>query len=550
MPLRRYGIYLDWGLLVDLRAQGLGRQLAGFLKGAAERPDVRFVIACPSWGRAQLRKLCEIEQVPQDHFELLSPELPLSLRIYQALLAWRDRPRRARPRWRPLRALWVAMKRMEFGIERRLVSTRSPLVMVGLLIAFAPVLILLASIVIILALRRALYPVVRRVSGMARQAGRRIVAPTPLQSRGLLGLRFTPKQVLRRLYGHLEGSETDLLIAMIDRRPDIAAWYCPTAFWPQFNRIRAPGLMCVPDAVVTDFPVGFELADGPTMFAKVRQLQLAIRGAAHWVTYSEHVKWRTVVGDYDAEPARVHVVPHAAQELLMPIRVSGTADDDVAIDAFCRQLLLPALRTASASAYTADFRNDQVEFIFYASQFRPNKNVITLLRAFDYLLRERYTSLKLVLTGWWEDKEVSRFIAERRLSHDVLLVHNLSLQELAAFYRLARLAVNPSLSEGGFPFTFTEALSVGTPVVMSRIAVTEDIVTDPDLQATMLFDPFDWRKMAERIEWALHNRADLLAQQRPLYERLAQRTWRHVVDDHIDILDRIAVPPQDKAGPQ
>jgi glycosyltransferase involved in cell wall biosynthesis len=116
----------------------------------------------------------------------------------------------------------------------------------------------------------------------------------------------------------------------------------------------------------------------------------------------------------------------------------------------------------------------------------------------------------------------------------------LSVQELAACYRVARLAVNPSLSEGGFPFTFTEALSVGTPIVMARIPVTEEIVTDSDLQEKMLFDASDWKDMANRIEWALENRATLLSSQRPLYELLAKRTWRHVVDDHIEILDRVA----------
>jgi hypothetical protein len=55
-----------------------------------------------------------------------------------------------------------------------------------------------------------------------------------------------------------------------------------------------------------------------------------------------------------------------------------------------------------------------------------------------------------------------------------------------------------------------------------------------------LFDPYDWKDMANRIEWALENRAALLARQRPFYDRLAQRTWRQVVDDHIEILDRIA----------
>ncbi|MFD2884495.1 glycosyltransferase [Pseudomonas lini] len=71
-----------------------------------------------------------------------------------------------------------------------------------------------------------------------------------------------------------------------------------------------------------------------------------------------------------------------------------------------------------------------------------------------------------------------KFISEHGLQNDVLCLYGLSIQELAACYKLADLAVNPSLSEGGCPFTFTEALSVGTPVVMARIAVTEEILVD------------------------------------------------------------------------
>jgi glycosyltransferase involved in cell wall biosynthesis len=201
---------------------------------------------------------------------------------------------------------------------------------------------------------------------------------------------------------------------------------------------------------------------------------------------------------------------------------------------------MQALR-AVPTPYYASFKNDQTDFLFYASQFRPSKNVMTLLRAYEYLLRSRYVGSKLILTGQREYGEVAAFVHERRLMHDVLFLSNLPLQQLAACYRLARLAVNPSLSEGGFPFTFSEALSVGTPVVMSRIAVTEEVVTDPDLQSLMLFDPYDWRDLAERIEWALDNRDTLLAKQKPLYDKLSQRTWRHVVDDQIRILVQIAV---------
>jgi len=156
-------------------------------------------------------------------------------------------------------------------------------------------------------------------------------------------------------------------------------------------------------------------------------------------------------------------------------------------------------------------------------------------------VRRRFIGHKLILTGkLYETSEVKRFIAGRNLQNDVLCLYGLSEQELAACYRLADLAVNPSISEGGCPFTFTEALSVGTPVVMARIPVAQEIIADPELQKIMFFDPYDWRHMADRIEWGLKNPQVLLRQQKPYYDLLAQRTWRNVVDEYVKILDRIS----------
>ncbi len=146
----------------------------------------------------------------------------------------------------------------------------------------------------------------------------------------------------------------------------------------------------------------------------------------------------------------------------------------------------------------------------------------------------------MILTGNPNLQGINDFIKAHNLENDVLCLHGLSTQELAACYKLADLAVNPSLSEGGCPFTFTEALSVDTPVVMARIPVTLEVIKDPDLDKDMLFDPYDWKDMADRIEWALQNKEELLGRQKLLYAVLEKRTWRTVVDEYVDILDLIA----------
>jgi glycosyltransferase involved in cell wall biosynthesis len=205
--------------------------------------------------------------------------------------------------------------------------------------------------------------------------------------------------------------------------------------------------------------------------------------------------------------------------------------------------MLDAMQRSTNPAYTNRFLNVSAPYIVYASQIRPSKNVLNLLRAYQHLLKKRFLGHKLVLTGDPQVlPEVDDFIKANQLARDVVFLRRLSTLELAACYRLADLAVNPSLGEGGCPFTFTEALSVDTPVVMARIPVTTETLDDPALADMMFFDPYEWRDMADRIEWAILNRTKLLALQKAAYDVHAKRTWDDVVTEYVQILEEISSP--------
>jgi glycosyltransferase involved in cell wall biosynthesis len=312
--------------------------------------------------------------------------------------------------------------------------------------------------------------------------------------RGLL--KQIKQNPFSELYRLIEESEPSMMLSLIERRSDISAWYSPSAFWPHFNKIQAPRLMCVPDVVLADFPVSFACEGGEHLLEVFRQVEKSIEGGQYFVTYSENVKWRTLVERYHIDSEVINVVTHGANRLEDFLFVTGFPGNEEATDSLCRNLFRAALHKAVNNEYAGNFYSEEgVRFIFYASQFRPNKNIISLLKAYEYLLKRRYIGLKLILTGNPNTSPaIARFIIEHNLVNDVLCLHELSSQELAACYRLADLAVNPSLSEGGFPFTFTEALSVETPVIMSRIAVTEEVITDRNLQEQMLFNPYDWKE--------------------------------------------------------
>jgi glycosyltransferase involved in cell wall biosynthesis len=549
MSLRHFGIYLAWEPGVDLQKEGLGRLLVAFLRASAAREDVRFVIVCPQWSRNILMALLESEGVSTASLDVVTTKgVPLILRIVYAL---RSRKRSVTKRSR----LTKILARVRFGvarhreeIERRFIATRSVLtsLLIGAYVVILGLLVLppLAVAWLVLAVCRRLWRAARAVARFSwnNRAVAKLMAILPSPD---------DEHFMIRLHRLMEADEAERMLKLIDGLTHVKAWYCPTAFWPAFNRIRAPRLMCVPDVVLTDFPSGFSVL-GPELLKGFEIVERAISGGEHFVTYSSQVKWETLVARYFINPSAIAVVPHACWDLSAFIKVRGFADADSATKSYCELLLKQALDRVGGSDYVAGLATDAIRFLFYPSQFRPNKNVLALLRAYEHLLRKGFIQHKLILTGNpARFIPVREFIEEHRLENDVLCLHGLTTRELAACYKLADLAVNPSLSEGGCPFTLTEALSVDTPVVMARIPVTEEIVLDETLRKMMLFDPYDWQDVASRIEWALQHRELLLTAQREFYLTLSQRTWRDVVNDYIDILDGlVAASPQAKAAGQ
>lgn len=546
MSVRHYGIFIAYPPTVDLRDQGLGRHLAMFLKGAEGVTDVQFTIVCPSWTRDTLKELFKSEQVPSDGFKIVAPESkPYALRLYELLRAYRARPKRQG--W--VTTIFKLLVKNSVVIwnysTSRVVAIHSFPALIWFLFIFIPILIISAPLFFLIGPFVLAFWCVSRLAELIPHIKSHIGNNRWIllyrKSSSFLAKPEDKKWVLR-LFDEMHRQEISRMQEKIITLNNVRAWYCPTAFWPDFHDIKAPRLMCVPDVVLSDFPAGFSTVGGDRFLQTFEKVEKAIRQGEHFVTYSEAVKWNTLVDRYGVSAANITVIPHAPNLLNKPIEISGFPDAEATSRNYCQTLLRMALQRSTNPEYTSDFQNNDVKFLFYASQLRPNKNVLTLLRAFEFLLRKRYLGHKLILTGNpYLMPEIGAFVTDHRLENDVIFLHGLSVAELAACYKLANVAVNPTLSEGGCPFTFTEALSVGTPVVMSRIAVAEEILTDSILQEVTFFDPYDWRDCAKRVEWAVTHRDELLAIQRETYATLARRTWSDVVREHVQVLDKIAV---------
>ncbi|EGV20009.1 glycosyltransferase [Thiocapsa marina] len=535
--VKHYGIYLAYPPAVDIRAQGLGRYLAAFLKAAHRCDNVRFVVLCPSWSREAILKLFEDERVDIEETYIVSPDAQyVALRLYDKLKSLRDRTYRMTFLGRLLASAKSMGAEHIRWIETTLVQTKRIWVFSGVAIYWVLLAALAAAPLLV-------YVLIKEFTLFLKVPSRQIQQRPPISALAdrLRGVWQRPEgdSFVYRLYRRMEQSEVDELVRIANSLSHVSAWYCPTAFWPSFNRIDAPRLLCVPDVVISDFPVAFAEIGGERTMETFEDICETIDGADRIVTYSDHVKWSTLVTQFHVSDKTVRTIKHAPNGLAHCIDVKGFPDSRAASKNYCESLFGAALRR-SVFAEPAGFENTGARFLFYASQFRPNKNVLTLLRSYEHLLRQRFVQHKLVLTGDpWSLPEIAQFILERRLQHDVLCLKGLNVSELAACYRLADLSICPSLSEGGCPFTFTEALSVGTPVLMSRIPVALEVLDDAPLRETMFFDPYDWRDMVRVIEWGLLNREELLRLQRPVFKRLSQRTWNDVVAEHIDELDAL-----------
>lgn len=531
--MKTYGIFIAYAPSIDMRAEGLGRYLASFLKAATDRGDAHFAILCPSWSRDAVVALCVEAGIRPQTYSLVGPDqTPFLYRVYRLLQRRREtKPPRKRSRALRDRLYPVAASHGEW-LKGRIASTRSFTAFLSFVAYGATLAIPIGAAVFGMRL-------VKRLRATASQAVRRALrtANRAVGSMGLLSL-----STLRfRLYEGMLERESALMVQNGNRRGDISAWYTPAAFWPRVGDLKAPVLTCVPDVVLAEFPIGFAKLGGVPMQHAFQTVANTIRRSKNFVTYSDHIKRGILVEKFGIDPSAIRTIPHAPNDLSRPVSIRGFPDNEATGRAYAEMLLLAAIRKASNKRYATTFSNPRVRFLFYASQFRPSKNVITLLRAYEWLLRKRGLGHKLILTGFSHYESVSTFIDQHNLRSDVLCIHGLTEPELAACYKLADLAVSPSLSEGGMPFTFTEAMSVGTPAVLADIEVTREVIKDPALREASLFDPYDWQALGHKIEWAIENRASLYQQQRKFYDDvLAKRSWANVVEEHLDVLDRLA----------
>jgi glycosyltransferase involved in cell wall biosynthesis len=144
------------------------------------------------------------------------------------------------------------------------------------------------------------------------------------------------------------------------------------------------------------------------------------------------------------------------------------------------------------------------DYILYVGNFRPHKNVPTLLEAFAKLPTKLRDNYQLVLTGKLDrySTRLREMINNLRLDGEVVFIRMVYEEDLPALYSGAMIFVFPSLYEG-FGLPPLEAMSCGTPVICSNVSSLIEVVGD----SGVLVDPAESKNFVDAMELLLSNRS-------------------------------------------
>ena len=529
-PVMDDGIFLGYDKNIPLKNEGLGRLLAFLVSGWVRLPDRRLTIACPYWLVEDLKALLADHGVSSDRYELLRTPEPW---YRQVQLRLKTAERAMRPGVHRIRS-WIRGESLPEAKDFLRLFDAKPWYW-GLLAGLK--LVAIAAIVVWILIRFWLVFVFFAAAFAIYRLWRELTKKRRIQSQQLSPKRQMRKQRRRR---KRYAKEMQRLVGQVNEQQVVRNWLIPTPFWPEAHGISHRKSIVCPDLVLQEFPLRFADASSEPIYSRILH---TLQEAQQLICYSQTVKSHQLVHGVGLASEQIEVIGHGRVELSDYLKLGKTIPDQ----AERKQIALEHLRSyqrsfLSSNPYWNRFVWDRSNFVFYSSQARGQKNILSLLRAIEILRHKSEDPIRLVLTcERTAGSQIDLFVSEHRLDAWVLFAPGVSNQVLASLYCLASLAVNPTLFEGGFPFTFTEAYSVGTPSLLSDIAMVRERLADREtetgrLQERMLFDPMNPLDLADKIRWAVANREELLALQQGLFETFP--TWEQVAKQYSDSLRR------------
>ena len=236
-----------------------------------------------------------------------------------------------------------------------------------------------------------------------------------------------------------------------------------------------------------------------------------------------------------AKLARAIITPTEAVKREVCLRFRLKAEKVTAIHEAPRKVFqpLPLHQTLEIREHLG-IEND---FLLFVGTLEPRKNLLTLLKAFEQVLRHTSWRPQLVVAGGegWLMDETFSFLQESGISEHLRLAGYLDDKELRALYSSCKAFIYPSLYEG-FGLPPLEAMACGAPVVATRIPALQETLGD----AAILLEPVDVDGLARAIIDILENedrRSTLISAG---LKQVARFSWEDVAKQTYKIYQQVA----------
>ncbi|NPA42493.1 MAG: glycosyltransferase family 4 protein [Chlorobi bacterium] len=234
------------------------------------------------------------------------------------------------------------------------------------------------------------------------------------------------------------------------------------------SRTGIPSVLTVHDVIFWKFPHWYSPADRLIYTLKLKR---ALKEASAVVAVSKQTK-ADLVEMTGIDPERVQVIYQSC-------------------DPVFKKDLPPAYLEEVRRKYSLP----REDVILYVGTLEPRKNAMTLVKALSRLPYSAVFVGRMTPYG----RQVKKFAESTGMQDRVKFLSGLSLRELAALYRLARVSVYPSIYEG-FGIPIIESLYAGTPVITNARGVFREAAGPGGIYLSDVTDPAE---MEEKLRWAM-----------------------------------------------
>ena len=244
-----------------------------------------------------------------------------------------------------------------------------------------------------------------------------------------------------------------------------------------------------------------------------RRLPLMARKASKIITATESVK-REICEHLRVSPDKIAVTPYAPRRSFRPVPSQETVE-------------------------TRRRLGVEDEFILFVGTIEPRKNLLTLARAFDEIMRRTEQRPQLVITGreGWLVDELYSFIEKAGIRDRMLFTGYVAEYDLRALYSSCRVTIYPSLYEG-FGLPPLEAMACGAPVITSSIQTILETVGE----AARMVPPTDHQGLARAILEVIENEDERARLASAGLKRAAEFSWertaRLTMEVYAEVLGR------------